>query len=404
MLLCLLAPAALTAQRRGRVDVAATAGVSDHRRCIVAARDGDTVVVHAGIYREPLVTIDKRIVLVGEGAPVLDGEGKHALLLVTADDVTVRGLVLRNVGTSFVEDRAALKANHVRGCVDRSQSHRERLLRHLPRRRDRLSCRRQRHPRPSDARNRGRQRHSSLARRAGSPSRTTTSPGNATASTSSSCTTPTCGATRVRTTCATVSTSCTPTTVAYVANTFRENGSGVAVMYTKGVTMTANRFEDNWGRRRLRAAAQGDQRRAPRAQHLRSQHDRARRRRRQPHRRSRQRVHRQRLGSSPRGEHGRRPLRAKQLRRQHVRRRHEQPVAVDDFRRQLLGRLPRLRRRSRRQWAMCRTVRCACSPSSSSNDRPPSSCCGARSRRCSTPPSAFCPRSRPMRSSTPRRR
>jgi nitrous oxidase accessory protein len=33
----------------------------------------------------------------------------------------------------------------------------------------------------------------------------------------------------------------------YVANTFRHNGSGVAVMYTKGVSMTANHFEDNRG-------------------------------------------------------------------------------------------------------------------------------------------------------------
>lgn len=34
---------------------------------------------------------------------------------------------------------------------------------------------------------------------------------------------------------------------AYRSNIFRNNGAGVAVMYTKGVTMTGNRFEDNWG-------------------------------------------------------------------------------------------------------------------------------------------------------------
>jgi nitrous oxidase accessory protein len=33
----------------------------------------------------------------------------------------------------------------------------------------------------------------------------------------------------------------------YARNTFRANGSGVAVMYTHRVTMTGNRFEDNWG-------------------------------------------------------------------------------------------------------------------------------------------------------------
>ncbi|MEX0995113.1 MAG: nitrous oxide reductase family maturation protein NosD [Balneolaceae bacterium] len=33
----------------------------------------------------------------------------------------------------------------------------------------------------------------------------------------------------------------------YTGNTFRQNGAGVAVMYTKDVEMTHNRFERNWG-------------------------------------------------------------------------------------------------------------------------------------------------------------
>jgi nitrous oxidase accessory protein len=33
----------------------------------------------------------------------------------------------------------------------------------------------------------------------------------------------------------------------YIDNTFRNNGAGVAVMYTRNVTMKHNRFEDNWG-------------------------------------------------------------------------------------------------------------------------------------------------------------
>ena len=33
----------------------------------------------------------------------------------------------------------------------------------------------------------------------------------------------------------------------YIGNTFRRNGSGVAVMYTRRVEMIGNRFENNWG-------------------------------------------------------------------------------------------------------------------------------------------------------------
>ncbi|HJS46468.1 MAG TPA: nitrous oxide reductase family maturation protein NosD, partial [Gemmatimonadales bacterium] len=75
------------------------------------------VVVPAGTWREPTITVDRPLELVGEPGAVLDGEGRRGLLLVTADDVTVRGLTLRNTGLTFTEDRAALKAVRARRCV-----------------------------------------------------------------------------------------------------------------------------------------------------------------------------------------------------------------------------------------------------------------------------------------------
>ncbi len=33
----------------------------------------------------------------------------------------------------------------------------------------------------------------------------------------------------------------------YISNTFKNNGAGVSVMFTHGVKMLNNRFEDNWG-------------------------------------------------------------------------------------------------------------------------------------------------------------
>jgi nitrous oxidase accessory protein len=245
-LLCLLVPAALDAQRGGRIDVAPTGAYRTVGAGVAAARDGDTIVVHAGLYREPLVTIDKRIALVGEGGPVLDGEAKHALLLVTADDVTVRGLVLRNVGTSFVEDRAALKANHVRGCsIDHDRVENGFFGIYLA---DVTDCRvadnviRGLATRETEA---GNGIHLWRARRI-------TIEHNDVSGQRDGIYFEFVHDTDVRDNISThnlryglhfmYSDNCR-----YAANTFRENGSGVAVMYTKGVTMTANRFEDNWG-------------------------------------------------------------------------------------------------------------------------------------------------------------
>ena len=78
---------------------------------------GGRIVVKAGVYREPRIVVDKRVTIIGEGNPVLDGQGTHEIMTVTADSVTVRGLVFRDVGSSYREDRAAIRVQEATGCV-----------------------------------------------------------------------------------------------------------------------------------------------------------------------------------------------------------------------------------------------------------------------------------------------
>jgi len=213
---------------------------------VAAAHDGDTVLVHAGTYREPVVVIAKRLSLVGVGAPVLDGEGKHAIIVITADDVTVRGLVLRNVGTSFVEDRAALRASHVHGCsIDHNRIENGFFAIYLA---DVTDCRvvanviRGLATRETEA---GNGIHLWTSRRI-------TIEDNQISGQRDGIYFEFVHDTDVRRNVSThnlryglhfmYSDGCR-----YADNTFRQNGSGVAVMYTKHVEMTGNRFEDNWG-------------------------------------------------------------------------------------------------------------------------------------------------------------
>jgi nitrous oxidase accessory protein len=83
------------------------------------ALPGDLILVRPGTYREPTVVIEKTLSIVGEGFPVFDGQGERQLIVVTADSVRIEGLELRNVGVSFVEDRAGLKIEEVVGCTIR---------------------------------------------------------------------------------------------------------------------------------------------------------------------------------------------------------------------------------------------------------------------------------------------
>jgi len=80
------------------------------------AAPGDRIVIHAGTYHEPEITVDKRVQIIGEGGPVFIGGG-HQILTVTADSVTIRGLVLRGVLPASSEDRAAVKFIGVHGCA-----------------------------------------------------------------------------------------------------------------------------------------------------------------------------------------------------------------------------------------------------------------------------------------------
>lgn len=85
-------------------------------RALALVRTGGVVIVRPGLYREPTIGVTRSVTIVGTGDAVLDGEGKRQIMTVMADDVTVRGLHFVNPGTSYVEDRAALKVQRARNC------------------------------------------------------------------------------------------------------------------------------------------------------------------------------------------------------------------------------------------------------------------------------------------------
>lgn len=76
---------------------------------IAAAAPGDTVIVHGGRYAEGALLISKPVTLIGTGEPVLDGEFKSEIIIVTASDVTIRGFNLRDGGFSTTRELAGIR-------------------------------------------------------------------------------------------------------------------------------------------------------------------------------------------------------------------------------------------------------------------------------------------------------
>ena len=99
------------------IEVSPTGPVRSVTEAVRLARPGARITVKPGVYREPTILVDKPVSIVGEGFPVLDGEGERQIMTVMADDVVIRGLHFRNVGTSYTEDRAAVRVVDASDCV-----------------------------------------------------------------------------------------------------------------------------------------------------------------------------------------------------------------------------------------------------------------------------------------------
>ena len=91
------------------IRVGPSESVTQIKQAITMAKSGDTILVRAGIYREGNIILQKSIVLMGEGYPVLDGENQYETLTVHTQNAVIKGLKFINTGTGSIEDKAAIK-------------------------------------------------------------------------------------------------------------------------------------------------------------------------------------------------------------------------------------------------------------------------------------------------------
>lgn len=79
------------------------------KKAILSVEKNDTVFVHEGIYLEKNLIIDKAISLIGIGLPVLDGEGKYEVVSIKASHVLFKGFKIRHSGYGTLSDPAGIK-------------------------------------------------------------------------------------------------------------------------------------------------------------------------------------------------------------------------------------------------------------------------------------------------------
>jgi len=91
------------------IEVGKNKTITTLRQGINMAKDGDTVLLNKGTYREGNIIINKSIHLIGVEAPVLDGENKNEILTLTGQHIVIKGIHFSNAGYSSMNDYAAVK-------------------------------------------------------------------------------------------------------------------------------------------------------------------------------------------------------------------------------------------------------------------------------------------------------
>jgi nitrous oxidase accessory protein len=97
------------AQQPKIIEVCPRCPVKTIKEGIALATKNDTLLIRKSTYREYNILIDKPLTLLGESYPIIDGEDQGEIIRIVSDSVTIDGLFIKNVGTSYTSDWAAIR-------------------------------------------------------------------------------------------------------------------------------------------------------------------------------------------------------------------------------------------------------------------------------------------------------
>ena len=91
--------------------------VSTLREGVAQAQNGDTILLQKGIYKEGNIILTKSIHLIGVDDPILDGENKYEILTVSGTGIVIRGIHFKNSGYSSQNDFASISVINSRHFI-----------------------------------------------------------------------------------------------------------------------------------------------------------------------------------------------------------------------------------------------------------------------------------------------
>jgi nitrous oxidase accessory protein len=92
-----------------QIEVCKTCNISTIKQAIEIAEDGDEIFLRKGVYKENDIEVNKELIIFGEDGTVIDGTNKGSILHITSSNFVLRDLKIINVVVSYTKDYAAIK-------------------------------------------------------------------------------------------------------------------------------------------------------------------------------------------------------------------------------------------------------------------------------------------------------
>ncbi len=99
------------------IKVCSSCNISTIKEAITNSKAYDTILIQKDTYKEYNIIIDKPLTIIGVNYPVIDGENKGEIITIISDNVTIDGLFIINVGTSYTEDYAAIRVRKSKNFI-----------------------------------------------------------------------------------------------------------------------------------------------------------------------------------------------------------------------------------------------------------------------------------------------
>lgn len=100
-----------------QIEVCSTCEVKTIKDAVALSEDGDEIIINGGVYAEHDILVDKSVHIKGVDGPVVDGENKETIFRFAADNFSISGLEIINVGRSYTKDFAAILVSESDGFV-----------------------------------------------------------------------------------------------------------------------------------------------------------------------------------------------------------------------------------------------------------------------------------------------